>query len=435
VANVGRAAFTREERKLKPQKAIHVFCLIFLLATFVAAQAKRLWVIRAPGEMVEYDSVTFVAKATIKLPAEAVGSPQNLSVNHLGQILLAEPVTLPLAEGDPAAERKVWFWDGHTAITLLRDISRSTSTAGSNLVITESVASPFLSADGKYLYWSANRARRLQRDGIDLSTKTTWSFWKTDLAGAQRQDMAPVALPECSCPTGGCEETCPYEEAWIPKDGLGKFVLLTEFVSGKNQPLYKSTAVYEEQDGKWTPTPLDHPLHRVLDAASPGAILEAVPDTGCCGWSNQSDDQTLLHSQGKTVIVFDELGAYNNPDYDVSFYTENGTLSPDLRSVAFTIAATAQPNQPIQLAEEGQGNPEESQRIRKAVADLPAVEVKSIEDSSRRPAFLPHAALIGWLNDKEILISESHVLVVYNVTTGTRRKSNVHADATRVFLR
>jgi hypothetical protein len=418
------------------RKQIPTFCVVLLLAGSLAAQSKRLWVLRAPGEMAEYDSATFVARQTVKAPAEAVASAQDFSVNHLGQMLFASLVSLPLAEGDLEAERKVWFWDGHSATTLARDVTRTTATTGSNLAITESAPAPFLAADGMHLYWFSNSARRLQRDGVDLSTKTTWSSWQTDLVGAGRQDVASITLPECSCPTGGCEETCPYGEVWIPDDGVGKFVLLTQFVAGKNQTIYEANSLYEESGGKWTATPLDPPLRRVLDAANAGAILEAIPDTGCCGWANQSDDQTLLHLHGKTLTVFDELAAYKNPDYDVSFYTENGKLSPDLGSVALTIVATAQPNKPIQLSEQGQANPEESQRIRKALLDLPAVEVKSVGESPRRIAFLPHATLVGWISDKEILIVEGHLLVAYNVASGARRKSTIRVDdAAHVFLR
>ena len=143
-----------------------------------------------------------------------------------------------------------------------------------------------------------------------------------------------------------------------------------------------------------------------------------------------------MHLHGKTLTVFDEQAAYKNSDYDVSFYTENGKLSPDLASVAFTIVATSQPNTPIQMSEQGQANPEESQRIRKALLDLPAVEVKSTEDVPRRIAFLPHATLVGWISDKEILIVEGHLLVAYNLARGTRRKSTIRVeDAAHVFLR
>lgn len=146
-------------------------------------------------------------------------------------------------------------------------------------------------------------------------------------------------------------------------------------------------------------------------------------------------------SDGKKRTVFDERATYQNPDYDVSFYTSNARLSPELGSVAVTIVSTAEPNKAMQLAEDGQANPEESQRIRKALAELPAVEVKSMdgkstEDVPRRVAFVPHAALVGWISEKEILIVEDHLLVAYNVATGARRKSSVRVDdAARVFLR
>jgi hypothetical protein len=415
--------------------------VFLLLSTSLAAQSKRLWVLRASGEMVEYDSATFVPRQTVKVPAEAVDSSQSFAVNQRGQMLFAESVALPLSEGDFAAERKIWFWDGHAAASLTRNITRTVFTTGSNLAIDESVPTPFLSSEGMHLFWFQNQAHRLQRDGVDLSTRTAWSSWRTDLAGAKRQDVASGVLPECSCPTGGCEESCPYGEVWAPDDGVGTFFVLTEVVAGKVQHAYKSTTLYQENAGQWRATPIDPPLRRMLDAANPETMLEAIPDTGCCGWSNVSDDRTVLHLAGKTLTIFDELADYNNPDYDVSFYTENGKLSPSLDQVALTIAATAQPNTPIQLAEQGQANPEESQRIRKALLELPAVEVKSItpknnQDAAHRVVFLPHATLVGWTSEREILIIEEHLLVLYNLSTAARRKSNIRVeDAAHVFLR
>jgi len=125
----------------------------------------------------------------------------------------------------------------------------------------------------------------------------------------------------------------------------------------------------------------------------------------------------------------------------VSFYTQNGQLAPDLGSVALTINATSKPNTPIQLAGQGQANPEESKDIRKALLDLPAVEVKSVnvrngEGAPRRLAFLPHATLVGWINDKEILIVENHILAAYSIANGSLRKSTITVeDYEHVFLR
>jgi hypothetical protein len=400
-------------------------------------QGKRVWVLRASGEMVEYDPVSFAAKGTVKLPAEAGAAPQSVSVNRLGQILFAPAVTLPLTEDEVKDAQKAWFWNGHTASALDAVAKRDMGATGSNQSVTELAAVPALSADGAHLFWFANSARRLQREEMDLSTSTTWQVWQTDLSGAGREDLASMKLPDCRCPSGSCEESCPYGIVWTPDGGVEKFFLVTEFVTGKDEPVYKQSTLYQEDGGKWTASVRAEPLRRVLDAASGGdVVVEAIPDTGCCGWVNQSNDQKLLHRAGKTMTVFDERATYKNPDYDVSFSTSNAKLSPDVGVIAMTIVSTAKAEKAIQLAQEGQANPEESRQIRKGVAELPAVEVKSMDDAAKRVAFVPHAVLVGWISEKEILIVEDHVLVGYNVATGTRRKSGVRVeDAGRVFLR
>ena len=409
--------------------------VVFLFAWPLMAQSKRLWVLRASGEMVEYDPATFAQKQTVKLPAEAARSPQNVSVNLAGQILFAPTLTLPLGEGDEASH-KVWFWNGGTATTIDEGVSRKSAREGSNLAITELTPTPYLTADGKYLLWFANQARRLQREEIDLATTNTWLAWRTDLSGGIREDLTSSKFPECHCTTGSCEESCPYGVVWAPEGGVGNFFLLTRFVTGQTQAEYKASFLYQEENREWVASAVNPPLRRVLDAAADGnVVLEAIPDTGCCGWVNESDDQTLLRLYGKTVRVFDEQETFKNPDYDVSFYTSNAKLSPELGYVAMTIIATAQPNEPIQLAEQGQANPEESQHIRKALTELPSVEIKSVGDSPRRVAYLPHASLVGWINEKELLIVEDHLLVGYNLASGARRKSNICVeDAAHVFL-
>lgn len=411
--------------------------VVLCLALPVMAQAKRMWVLRSPGEMVEYDAATFALKQTVKVPADAVQSPQNISVNRLGQILVTSAVSLPLVESDTDPPHKVWFWNGQAAITIDQGVSRTSVAEGSNFVVSESAPSPYLSDDGSHLFWFGNQARRLQREEVDLSTTTTWQLWRTDLRGASREDLTSVKFPDCPCTTGSCEETCPYGVVWVPQGGVGKFFLVTQFVQGQTQPVYKASSRYQEDGGKWTASVLTAPLRRVLDAASDGNIIvEAVPDTSCCGWVNQSNDQTVLRAFDKVVTVFDEQQAFKNPDYDVSFYTSNARVSPDLGYVAMTIVATAQSGKPIQLAQDGQANPEESQHIRKALAELPAVEIKTTGELPRRVAYFPHATLVGWISEKELLLVEDHWLVVYNVTTGTRRKSSVRTDdAAHVFLR
>jgi hypothetical protein len=419
------------------QKKVGYVIALLLLSTPLFTQTKRLWLLQSSGEMVEYDPATFAPKQRVKLPPEAMKSPANISINRQGQILFAAPITLPLSEVDTASPHKVWIWNGHAPTSIDQPVEHKTEDRGSNQAVTESAALPYLSADGNHLFWFANQTRRLQREEVDLSTTITFQAWQTDLEGKAREEVASTKLRDCRCPTGTCEESCPTFAAWAPEAGVQNFFLTTQFVAGQTTTTYKESARYQLEGGKWVATAMPEPLQRVLDADPDGSVIvQAIPDTGCCGWSNQSNDQAFVLAEGKTRAIFDEQATYQNADYDVSFYTSNARLSPDAARVAMTIAATAQSNKPIQLSEQGQANPEESQRIRKALLDLPGVEVKSVEDAPRRLAFIPHVILVGWLNDKELLIVENHLLVAYNVGTGARRKSTVRAeDSTYVSLR
>ena len=419
------------------RRGLQLALSLILLALPSVAQTKRLWVLGSSGQLVEYDPATFAVKQTVKVPAEALKASSSVQVNSAGQILFAPAISLPLSEQDAAAPHKVWIWNGHAAASIDLGVERKEETIGSNQAVKELVPAAYLSADGAHLYWFANEGRRLQREDVDLSTTITWKAWRTDLTGSGREELTSAKLPDCRCTTGSCEESCPVGVVWVPDDGVDKFFLMTQFVAGQTSALYKASARYHQEGGKWNAKNFADPLERVLDTSSAGdTIVEAIPDTGCCGWSNQSNDQTFVLANGSKIAVFDEQATYKNQDYDVSFLTSNAYLSPDAGRIAMTVTASAQSNKPIQLSEQGQANPEESQRIRKALTELPAVVVKSIEEPPKQIAFVPHATLVGWISEKEILMVEDHLLIVYNIASGARKKSSVRVDdAAHVFLR
>ena len=399
-------------------------------------QGQRLWVLTAPNSIVEYDPATFASKQTIPVPEEVLKGPKIFQVNRQGQMLFAPNSEDPSPDVGKGGE-KFWFWDGHAAQFLGRETIRISSQAGSNQKVTESSPWPFLSADGAHLFWFTNQYDRLQRENVELSVTTTFRSWQSDNSGKQKQDLATFDFPECRCPTGACSETCPEVRFWVPEKGVEDYFILTRLIEGQTETKYLSSTLYQQAPAAWSGTDLPQPLQRVLDMAEHGSvIISAILDTGCCGWENQSNDQTLLLNYGKTVVLFDERAKYNNPDYDVSFFTENAKLSPEMAHVAMTIEASAKSSAPIQLSEQGQANPAESLRIRKALTELPAVEVVSAVDPAKRSAFLPHAYLVSWLSDKEILIVENHLLVAYNIATGARRRSTIKvADPALVLVR
>jgi hypothetical protein len=419
------------------QKKVGYVIALLLMSTPLFAQTKRLWVLQSSGEMVEYDPTTFAPKQRVKLPPEALKSPSNISINRQGQILFASTISLPLSESDATDPHKIWIWNGHTVASIDQGVEHKSEDHGSNQAVTESAPLPYLSEDGNHLFWFANQPRRLQREEVDLSTTVTFQAWRTDVEGKAREEVTSTKLPDCRCPTGSCDESCPSVVVWAPDGGIQNFFLTTQVVAGQTATTYKESTRYQLDGTKWAAMALPESLQRVLDANSSGSVIvEAIPDTGCCGWSNQSNDQTLVLVDGRASTIFDEQATYKNADYDVSFFTSNARLSPDGARVAMTITATTQSNKAIQLSEQGQANPEESQLIRKALPELPAVEVKSLGDTARRLAFIPHASLVGWIDDKELLIIENHLLVAYNPGTGARRKSTVKVeDVVQVFLR
>lgn len=399
-------------------------------------QGQRLWVLTTPNSIVEYDPATFASKQIIPVPDEVLKSPRIFQVNRQGQMLFAPNSDDPSPDVGKGGE-KFWFWDGHAAQFLGRETIRISSQAGSNQKVTESSPWPFLSADGAHLFWFTNQYDRLQRENVELSVSTAFRAWQSDNHGKQKQDLATFDFPECRCPTGACSETCPEVRFWVPEKGVEDYFLITRLIEGQTETKYLSSTLYQQAPATWSATEQPQALQRVLDLAEHGSVVvSAILDAGCCGWENQSNDQTLLLSYGKSVVLFDERAKYNNPDYDVSFFTENAKLSPDLAHVAMTIEASAKSSAPIQLSEQGQANPAESLRIRKALTDLPVIEVVSAVDPAKRSALLPHAYLVGWISEKEILIVENHLLVAYNIATGARRRSAIKvADPALVFVR
>jgi hypothetical protein len=410
--------------------------LVICCTTLLSAQSVRLWVLTEPKSILEYDPVTFARKQVVSVPDEVLKAARIFQINRKGQMLFAPNSDDPSPDVGKG-EDKFWLWDGHAATLLGRETIRISSQAGSNQKVTEASPWLFLSADGNHLFWFSNQFSKLTRENVELSVNTTFRAWQSDLTGKAKHDLATFDFPECRCATGTCSETCPEARFWVPDGGVEDYFFLTRVTQGQTETKYLSSTLYQESETTWTGKDLPEPLQRVLDIGEHGSVvISAVLDTGCCGWENQSNDQTILSTYGKTVVLFDERVQFKNPDYDVSFFTENAKISPEHAHVAMTIEASAKSSAPIQLSEQGQANPAESLRIRKALTDLPVVEVVSAVDPSKRSAYLPHAFLIGWLNAKEILIVENHVLVAYNVSAGTRRRTTIKVtDPSFVFIR
>jgi hypothetical protein len=391
---------------------------------------KRLWVLQEPNAVVEYDPATFAPRQTQKIPHEIFKSPQDLQMNRKGQMLFL-PATVHESDGlvHENTEREFWFWDGTSGRFIERQITKNTTPRAANKLLETAVPRCFLSKDGTQLFWFENRKKTLMTQdlGQEMSVNTSFHAWQTDLSGQQRQEIASQAFPPCKCETAVCSETCPEASYWSPDEGIGDFFVMTEWIPGQIGSEYHGSSFYRKADGKWMASKLPA-IEKVLDSSSQGsdvALLEAIGDSGCCGWENESSDQTVLLKNRKTVTLFDEFKQYQNQDYDISFFTSNAFLSPGGGLVAFTINATQPSGTEIRLSDSGKTNPGALAQIQKTLTELPAVGVLRVEDPERPAVRIPRATLVGWINDQEILLVENDQLVAFNLVSRTRRESRI----------
>jgi hypothetical protein len=417
------------------------FWLLVSLSGPAAAQtAKRLWVLHGPGEMVEYDAASFARKNGIRIPPQAFREPDHLSVNGHGQMLYVPGSTVePDAFIPNSTANRIWIWDGRAAAFLDPGSTRTASRDGGNRSVVEVDPACFLSSDGQHLFWLENETRTLLEgdSGRELSVTTVYRVRQSDFSGAGRRQIVEGSFAACNCGTGVCSETCPEAELWAPHGGIAAFFLLTHWIPGQLGATYQASFLYRATDGSWTGSRLKQPLEQILDAAQDGKILvSAIPDAACCGWDNESNDQTLVFRNGGSIVVFDERERYANPDYDISFYTARALLSPDATSVAMTLSTSALPEGEIRLSSDGKADAKELARIRQAISGLPAVEVCRLDNPSLAVAAIPHAFLAGWLNEREILILQGGMLVAVDIASGTRRDTQIKAaQISHVFLR
>ena len=388
------------------------------------------WILGADGKMSEYDGTDFHPWATgLALPVGARKHPENISISRSGTVIYAD--TIP-------GTHLLRLWSSNRYAHELTGGSQETR-PGNNGRSIETWATPvvYFSDDGARFYWFENRMTVTSGSEGNISRTGEFASWTTDLQGENLNPVVTFALAECKCDTGACEETCPEISVWAPNTGVSDFFFLTRWIEGQIQTKYEETDLYRLANGKWSAQKIEQPVEVLLDAASRGdSYIEAIPDSGCCGWENESDDVTYVVQRGQRTKLFDERARYHNDNYDVSFMTANARFSPNADRVAYTVAATAQAEQEIRLSAEGKQNPEELTRIRAALKDLPRVEVVMLSDVSKVSFSLAHSELIGWLDQRRLLVLQGRQLIVVDAASGEAKAAGLTAEnAACVFIR
>jgi hypothetical protein len=420
-------AFTRYS--MNGNRSLSVFvCLVlvvFVLAPTVLVSGtpeqttKALWVVQPPDQIILYNPATFVPRRTIKAPARVVQYPEYLAISGNGQMLFRPPRSGEWPDRVPSSPgHSAWFWDGHKATEWqMQRASTKGGSAGKDTVAVTQI-DWFLSASGQSLFSLENEFEKIvgKEEGLERSVRSSARAKQTDLVRGRTRTVATFPSSGwCECGTGTCYESCPEWEAWAPDGVVSDFLLLTQVTPGQIGSTYHQSVVCERQRNMWQIKKLSQPILYPLTYSKKGKMLVATePDGGCCGWENESSDRLLLLRDSKFSVLYDEWIRYDNRNYDVSFYVRDARFAPDNNTLAYTLVSTARPATEIRVSSEGKENVEELARIRKAITQLPAVEVMLSGVKPRLITMIPHAELVGWLNNREILVAQDGRLVVYN---------------------
>jgi len=392
---------------------------ICAVATASAQPPQRLWLIQASDRIDEYDLATFTPLSSITVPAYVTRHPEHLKINAAGQLLFQLPNGISFGD-TPEISGRIWFWDG---------------TRGREMPAEDRDA--FLSADGRSLVWFANSFLiDKDPDGNERSVRTSARVWRTDLGGGSETTLISIPQsPRCECSTGVCSESCPEWKMWARDGVVDTAFVLTQFTPGQLEPSYKQSVLYRRAAARWQASPLPSALEEIL-TSDPTAdmLVETVLDGGCCGWINESSDQTAVIKAGQRILLFDEFKRFGNADYDISFYSTAAAISPGRALIAHSIESEKIEDD-IRLSSDGKDNPAALKRIRAVSGELPITEIIDLSDPSNAIATIPHVKVIGWLNDRELLVIDDGLLAVYDPRGKKSRATTVRVTGAGAFLR
>ncbi len=427
---------SRGRREHPPSRLyLQYLLLAFICMSFGAAPplfgasdgGKHLFVLqKTRAALVEYALTDFHELRSIKLPDEAfneVFKPHGeINVNGSGQVLMS---LYPPHQGLQPLE--YWFGDGQKSQVMPPEASLHRDDYDQD---GYGLPRPLLSADGKSLFWfetAMKVRRRIDRGGYTVpEVEAVFQVQQSNLKEGKKIPIIKNILPPCICETGVCTESCAVGQLWSPSGIVDDFFFVTYWIPGQLGSTYQSTYLFQKDQDKWAGKRLEPPCEVILDARDNGTMLvDAVPDGGCCGWVNESSDLTYVRRHGRRTEIFDEGRKYDNSAYDVSFFSANAHLSPDLSMVAHTIASSMAADTKADqfrfsssVEQNRKMRPEEVSRLKGMINRHPVVEILVLGASVRRLAEIEKATLIGWLNEREVLIFREKKLAVVNVHDG-----------------
>jgi hypothetical protein len=374
-----------------------------------------LWVIQPPGELVAFDLSDFTRIGGVRIPPAAFNDPQKIAINGHGQFLVQ------------LDDEHLWLWDGASNHTLPAVARKPTAHVPAQL------RQWLLGDDGKSLFVLEGAAKSPE-EAIADTAPTPLIVRETDLSQRPRRVVFSRWTRPCEITDEpGTDDPCPAPIIWAPGGVVKNHFLLVHWEPDSSEPgqeglpLGSSHRVrYQRSRGEWQAVELDQWVDAPpLDANADGSLsIEAPGDESNYG-VNEVSNQVIWRSTDTSRVVFDEWSSLHNEGYAVNFLIADAHIAPNGHRVAYTVRASASATDSIAASEDGHPDPSQLPMIRSAVEDAPWVEVIERHPGSVRPVRLPHAEMVGWASDSEIVVIERGRVVAIDVATLRRRRSDI----------
>jgi hypothetical protein len=383
---------------------------------------------------VPYDPTNFRPGTPVHVPGEAADDPEALAINRRGQMMLAQD------------DGTLWLWDGKGAATVHAasddpinppapdDAIRSwlLGDDGASLIVVET-----FDARGR----PGAREVRVLETGLDRRCK--------------RLLLSYTRLP-CQYsdePAGSFE--CPAATLWAPGGVATDFMVLTHWYHDWRDPVGepdRSERDVSEPHADW-PYGSSHQIifqrdpsgvwaegvnrdafmgssalySTLLDGTARGSVLvQRDEDPEMSGYEYGCESIGLWRGDS-LVTLSTTCGTFPTTNYDVGFTTSRARLSPSGRRVALTLVGSSPSDAKLPLRWDGHADTLELRALRRALAEMPATEIYEPGVSPRPSRRFLHAEMVGWSNDREVLLLERGRIVAVDVVTGKRRESSIQA--------
>lgn len=390
------------------------FCLSSWSAVFAATSGDvTLWVVQPPGVIAAFDPSDFSQIGAVRIPVAAFEHPDRLTINGHGQILVRL--------GDWA----IWLWDSRssTARTLAPSLMHRNPPVG---ITADSSRSWLLGADGSSLFVAESfgwETGPVGEEGDSMIRNVHVD--RLDLSGHPIRRELDLDLEHCDCRTSVCSESCPEVVIWTPDGVVRDAFYLMFWTQGQIESSFGPSFVYRADSTAWRPTEIDVSPYLDLDLQDFGrtSITKGAEPQG-------DDDEPFSHSftftAGDSVYeVFDEWQRFHNQGFAVSFECKSGKIAPDGQRIAYVLNSRTDPALPLGVIKGSHPDTLQAPHIRRALAEMPRVEVFEPQSQSRVAWQEPNSQLVGWLSDSEVLVVERGKLVAIDVNTRLRRSSSI----------